>query len=192
MAGTAKPGTVAGVYAAALLELARERGSQQQVVDSCARIAAELPRSELLRLDDPRLSRSQAKAVLRQILEGQPMEVVRLFELLVDRNRLADAHAILEEVDDQHDAAQGITEVRVTTATPLSPASEQRLLICLRSRIGPNCEVFTAVEPALIGGITVRVQDFHIDGSVRRRLDEMKAMILNAPLSDKLWSETSA
>jgi F-type H+-transporting ATPase subunit delta len=77
--------------------------------------------------------------------------------------------------------------VQVTTARAPSAAALEQLTAALRRVLGFGAVVQTSVDPALIGGLTMRVDDLFVDGSVRRHLGEMKNRILGAPVSDKLW-----
>ena len=45
-----------------------------------------------------------------------------------------------------------------------------------------------AVDPALIGGVAIRVGDILVDASVRRQLREMRQAMLNTPVASTLWA----
>jgi F-type H+-transporting ATPase subunit delta len=181
-------GTIAGVYATALLELAHERGSYDAVVAGCRGLQADFPAQALADLDDPRVGKARAKECLRSLFANQPKELVDFFQLLVDRDRLRDARAIVELVDDLDDAARGVTEVMLTVASPLGEQGLARLERSLRSRFGDKFELITSVEPALVAGFTMRVGDRFIDASSRRKFNEMRSAMLAAPLNDdQLW-----
>jgi len=185
-------GTIAGVYATALLEVATERGTYEAVVASCRALADAWPVETMRELDDPRVGRARAKEALRAVLANQPSEVVDLLQLLVDRNRLPDALAILDMVENLDDQAKNVVEVIITAATPLSDTSRAALANQLKRQVSKTCELFEVVDPALIGGYTIRMGDFYVDASVRRRLNEMRSQILAIPASDSLWTGASA
>jgi len=181
----ATPATVPGVYAQGLLEVAAERGVQPAVVESCRGLAAALATEALAALDDPRVGKSRAKEALAAALAGEPREVVDLLRLLVDRNRLAEAPAILAEAVRRAEAAAGVVRVKVVAARPLPADLSARLA----AAVGGKAEVIVKVDPALIGGATVRVGDRLVDASVKRQLREMHNRMINAPLSDALWAK---
>ncbi len=180
--------TVAGVYAAALLELARERAATDAVVADCRQLAAGLTVDSLLTLDDPRIGKARAKRVLSQLAEGAHELVLRLLTLLVDRNRLADAPAILAEVIRQAEADAGRIHVVVTTATPVATDLHERIIQGITQQQGAKADVERRVEPALIAGFTARIGDTYLDASVRRRLDALSHSMSQTVLSDRLWA----
>jgi F-type H+-transporting ATPase subunit delta len=60
----------------------------------------------------------------------------------------------------------------VTAAAPLSAAQEQRLAAVLGRVYGRAIGLQITIDPAVLGGLVIRVGDEIIDGSVLRRLDE--------------------
>jgi F-type H+-transporting ATPase subunit delta len=189
-------GSVAGVYAQALLELSDERGNRVAMVESCRGLlgasaqTALLTRTLVNQLDDPRLGKAKAKAALKAGLAGKTEpELLNLLCLLIDRNRLADAPAILGEIVRLEDLRVGRVLVDVVSATTLSATSQATVESGIKRVLGPGAELRSSVDPELIGGMTVRVGDVYLDGSIRRKLIDMKSRILDTQLSEKLWSE---
>ena len=192
-------GTVAGVYAQALLEAADVRDARTAVVADCRLLAgvpasgepsadAALDRGLIARLDDPRLGKRKAKDALAATLAGRIERVVLdLLLLLVDRNRLADAPAILAEAVRLAEIQAGIVHITVTSAAPLTAALRERLTKRMHIVAGPGALIEERVEPLLIGGLTVRIGDHFGDGSVRRKLADYDARIRSAPISTDLW-----
>ncbi len=183
-------GTVAAVYAQALLELADERGRRADVVDDCRELVELLRRHPdvFAGMDDPKVGKVHAKDALGAAFSGKlKQEVFDLLRLLVDRNRLRDLPAIAAEAVARAERDAGTIHVTATTAEALSPSGQVRLTDSLKRLLGPGVVLHTATDPALIGGLTLRVDDLFVDGSVRRQLAEMKSIILNAPLRPDLW-----
>jgi F-type H+-transporting ATPase subunit delta len=189
-------GSVAGVYAQALLELGDERGNRAGVVESCRGLLGSSPKNALLsralinQLDDPRLGKTKAKQVLKTALSSQVEgPLLDLLCLLIDRNRLSDAPAILAEAVRLDDLQVGRVQVDVVSATALTAVSRSAVESGVKRVLGPGAEISARVDPELIGGMTVRVGDVYLDGSIRRKLIDMKSRILDTQLSEKLWSE---
>jgi F-type H+-transporting ATPase subunit delta len=189
-------GTVAGVYAQALLELADERSKREQVVASCRWLLggdgqATVLTSELVaELDDPRLGKDKAKQALSNALAGHcDQEVIDLLRLLIDRNRLTDAANILTEAVRTADTAAGRVVVRIHSAATLSAGAQEAVKGAITRALGASAQIQVQTEPELLGGMTIRVGDIYVDGSVKRQLSDTKARILDVPMRDDLWTK---
>ncbi len=182
-------GTVAGVYAEALLALADEKNCRETVLASCRLLVESLTPELVAALDDPRLGRHKAKAALKGAFAARQADplVLDLLQLLIDRNRLPDAQAILNEALRQADDAAHLVHVKVTTAAQVSPQALERLRAALDRDIDGRVELDVRLDPELLGGLTIRAGDRFLDGSARRRLRDMKSIILSAPVADTLW-----
>ncbi len=194
MAG-ATPSAGAGVYAQALLDLAEERGKRPAVVDDCRELARVLGEdaSALAGLEDPRVGKERAKQALAEAFAKalQP-ETLDLIRLLVDRNRLSDLAAIATEAVKRAERAAGVVHIAATTASELTTTARSSLEPGLKRSFGPGVVLHATVDPSILGGVTLRVDDTFVDGSVRRQLSEMKNVILNAPVDQRLWEGVSA
>lgn len=181
---------VATIYAQALLELADERGKRAAVVDNCRELAQFISTSHdtVARLSDPRLGKAHLKALLQATFAGRlETETLDFLKLLVDRNRFDVMGEIVAAVIARAEAQAGVVHVAVTSALELSQAGQAKLMTELKAHVGPGVVMHLATDPGLIGGVTMRIADLLVDGSVRRHLDEMKSLILNAPLDDRVW-----
>jgi F-type H+-transporting ATPase subunit delta len=184
--------SVASVYAQALVELAAERGKTDAIVADCRELAALLAsRPEAFAdLASGRVPKAQAKQVLGQVLAGQlQAETLDLIRLLIDRNRLDQVAPIARETVARAELAAGVVHVTATTAAPLDAGAQERLAAGLKRALGPGVVVHPESDPSLIGGVTLRVDDLYVDGSVRRQLAELKSLILTAPATAALWSD---
>jgi F-type H+-transporting ATPase subunit delta len=69
---------------------------------------------------------------------------------------------------------RGIAVAEVTTAVPLDDSSRAQLAARLTRYVGQQIEMETSVDPAIMGGVVVRVGDLLLDGSVRGRLEALR------------------
>ena len=69
--------------------------------------------------------------------------------------------------------SRGVRVARLTTAVP-AEALERRLRTMLEKQLG--CEVLleTSVDPDLLGGFTLEIGDYLLDGSVRRQIETIR------------------
>jgi F-type H+-transporting ATPase subunit delta len=76
--------------------------------------------------------------------------------------------------------ARGAVSAEVTTALPLSDAQAKGVAAALRQALGKDPEITTRVDPALLGGIRVKVGSRLFDASLRSKLDSLKFALKRA------------
>jgi F-type H+-transporting ATPase subunit delta len=76
--------------------------------------------------------------------------------------------------------ARGAVSAEVTTALPLSAAQEKGVAAALRQALGKDPEITTRVDPAILGGIRVKVGSRLFDASLRSKLDSLKFALKRA------------
>ncbi len=171
---------VAEVYARPLLELADEWELTDTVIDEFDDFIAYMETNPDFAsfITSPTIDDTQRGPGLERLFRGR-MNDLLLDTLLVMNNKErmpivtavhASFHALL---DAQHQRV----EAMVTTATPLTDEQRERVTDVMQRRTGKNVSLSERVEPDLLGGIVVQVGDERIDGSLQRRLAEMRAML---------------
>ena len=163
-------------YAEACYEVARERVSVDPV-------AAELERARDI-LDDvrvravmanPRVSLEERSAALDGLLEGMSAPVSNLVRLLVAHGRFALLTEVVAEFRAIVEAASGVLRIVVSSAVPLTRAAERRIEGVFAVRLAHPVRLETVHDPALIGGLVIRMGDRVIDDSVRSHLQQLQA-----------------
>lgn len=170
-------------YAAALFDLADERHALDEVATDLRQLRAMLQQSgdfqRLIR--SPILSRDQQGTAMKAIVERAGLSpVVRDFLAVVARNRrLFAVLAMIEAFLAKLAARRGEVNAEVTAALPLSDAQLAALKEQLRRSIGSRVTVDVRVDPALIGGMIVKVGSRMVDGSVRSKLQRLQLVMKN-------------
>ena len=86
---------------------------------------------------------------------------------------------MLEEIIAEAKEYKGIGIVHVETPTELSEAQKKRLEARILATAGyRELEMTYVINPALIGGIVIRIGDRVVDGSIRSQLDAMSRELL--------------
>jgi len=80
----------------------------------------------------------------------------------------------LEELLDRDGDDARSAGAEVVSAVPLTAAEHDAIASRLRAAHGEDLEIRFRVEPALLGGLVVRVGDRYIDGSVAARLGQLR------------------
>jgi F-type H+-transporting ATPase subunit delta len=75
---------------------------------------------------------------------------------------------------------RGVVAAEVTTAIALTPAQAKGVAAALRTALGKDPEISTRVDPAILGGMKVRVGSRLFDASLKSRLDSLKFALKRA------------
>ncbi len=170
---------IAGRYATALFDLARDAGQLDTVAKDLDSLSAMLAQSaDLVRLvRSPVFSREeQARAIAAVAEKAGFGDLVRRFLGVVANNRrlfvLADAIAAFKSLLSHH---RGEAVAEVVSAVPLSDAQLAQIKSSLSSEAAGNVVINAKVDPSLIGGLVVKLGSRMIDASVRTKLNNLKS-----------------
>jgi F-type H+-transporting ATPase subunit delta len=175
--------SLATAYAEALLELANESNAAAAIGEELAGLRQIVDADEQLAqlLADPAISAEERGQFLHRVFDGRASTLMgRFLGLLNEKDRLvllpkiADAYHLLLEQQ------QGIVEVEATVAQGLGDEQLEAVRRTVGDALKRRAVVHQQVDPAIIGGLVLRVQDQLIDGSVRAQLSAMRRQLLDA------------
>jgi F-type H+-transporting ATPase subunit delta len=92
---------------------------------------------------------------------------------LAENRRLGYLPEISMLFDELKDAAEGVVDVTVTSASKLDEKQQQTLAAALSRKLKRQVRLHCEMDPRLIGGAVLRAGDLVIDGSLRARLDRI-------------------
>jgi len=175
--------TISRNYADALLELARKSGDLAGWGRMLDDVAEAMQRDERLRhfLESPRVEVAQKNEVLaRAFQDRMPRILVRFLQTLVRNRRQMLIPEIAQEYRSLVDEVEGRVHAQVTVAR--EPVGDERATIAreLTRALGKEVVPHVTVNPAILGGVVVRVGDTVMDGSVRRRLAILRSRLVGA------------
>ena len=167
-------------YASAIFSLGQERGNLddwQRDLDLLADIVSD--KRIAVYLENPSVTAERKIAAVESALSAnvQP-ETRNLARLLIEHNRTALTPEIRDVFADRVREERGIVVAEATTADPLNPAERDLVRDKLQQMTGQRVELTTKIAPEIIGGIIIRIGDQVIDGSVRNKLERMRARLI--------------
>lgn len=177
--------TIARNYAEVLLALAQKSTDDPDRWGGMLGDIAETMRSDAgfhRFLESPRVSADDKNAILARALTAfaAPPHFVRFVQTLVRNRRQMLIPDISVEYAHLIDEIEGRLHADVTVARPASPEEERAITEQLTRTLGKQVVTHLRVNPAIMGGVVVRVGDTVMDGSVRRRLAALRSRLLTA------------
>ncbi|WP_119679228.1 F0F1 ATP synthase subunit delta [Indioceanicola profundi] len=165
-------------YATALFELADEQKALDQTAKDLTLLKQLLAESADLRrvVASPLIARAdQARAIDAVLAQTGVSDLVRRFTgLTAQKRRLFVLPGVIEAFLAELARRRGEETAIVIAAQPLSPAQQDELSDTLKRTMGSKVTVDVRVDPALIGGMIVKVGSRMIDASVRTKLTKLK------------------
>ena len=169
---------VAGRYATALFEIAREGKSLSKVEEDLRALEAALAESADLRamIDSPLYTRDEQMAAIRALADrmGLGTEVSNTVGLMAANRRLFVLPEMIANVKGMIAEHRGEITAKVTAAKPLSEAQSAALAESLKSSAGKDVKIDVTVDVGLIGGLVVRLGSRMIDTSIRSKLAKLQ------------------
>lgn len=165
---------IARRYARAFFELADERKKLDEIAGDLAGLAKTLQDSPDLQraFANPLLPRRAHRALAAALAEkaGYSELTKNFLGVLAENRRLAALSAVIAAVQAEISAHRGEILAEVTSATPLSAKQEQELAEKLKKAMGATVSLKSVVDPAIIGGLMLRIGSRLIDDSVSTKL----------------------
>jgi F-type H+-transporting ATPase subunit delta len=174
--------TIAKNYAEALLELARRAedpaGWGKLMRDVSNGVQEDLTVRRFL--ESPKISESQKNAILMEAFGDRvPRHFLRFLQTLVRKRRQMLIPEISVEYDKLLDIHEGRVHANVTVAREATAGDEAGIAEQLSRVVGKTVVPHVTVNPAILGGVVVKIGDTVMDGSVRRRLARLKGQMLS-------------
>jgi F-type H+-transporting ATPase subunit delta len=173
------------MYGEALFRLGEACGSVQRTERDLAAVLDLLEHREDVGrfLADPRVeTRGKAEALQRLLDPGIDSSLLHFLLILLEKGRLKDLRAIAEVFFKKAAAVRGSVSGELVSAAPLPEEKVAAVEREMGRVLGKTVRLRARVDPMILGGVAVRLGDTVVDGSVRRRLEAMRAHLLASVL----------
>jgi F-type H+-transporting ATPase subunit delta len=166
---------IARVYAVALFEAATAAGTAEQTGGDLREFVAALDESQALAhvIFNPQIEPEVKGRVLADLVGDGDRLAAGVIRVLLEKGRIT----LVGEVADQYERfvahAAKVIEVEVTTAMPVGPEVESLIVERVRRSTGGEPKLTKRVDPGILGGLVLRVDDLLVDGSLRARIQQL-------------------
>ena len=173
-------GIVEKTYAEAVFGLGKEQNCLETLcteIFETAKILGENPDFIKL-LSSPTISFDEKKEILNKVFSGKLSEYAMNFLFVItEKNRMSSFMGISECLKSLYNDYNGIIEVKVTTAEPLSDALKTKLKAKLESVSGKKITLVEKTDKSILGGIILDYDNVRMDSSIRNRLEGIKTSV---------------
>lgn len=169
-------------YALAIMEIARADGdldSWLEAADALDELTSDGRFVNALQADG--MTEEKYLAIVRRVLPNATEKQLNVFRLLRRKTRLSLGPSIASYLRELADEERGVLRAVVTTAVALDAERMERVRQRIVSMTGRDrVELEAQVDPAILGGMVIRIGDQMLDGSTRARLQELRSSLERA------------
>lgn len=173
---------VARVYAEALFDVAKEKGSLDSIGAGLGQFADAVAENRDMQvfLFSPHFSSAEKAEGLRRAVSGADAELLNFLELLVEKRRMTEVFRIRNSFDQLWKHENKRLDVTVTSAVELDPAVVEKVGSEVERQTGQKVELASRVDGEILGGIVLQVGNMVLDASIRTRLEKLRKSVAQA------------
>ena len=169
--------SLAGRYASALFDLARDERQIESVASSLETLRSALADSKDLSelVDSPLVGRDDAGQAFAALAPGLGLDPItaNFLGVLARNGRKGQLRPVIRAFRRLASEHRGEETAEVVTARPLNDDQLAQLKQQLRARAGREVTIDASVDPAILGGIVVKLGSHQIDSSIRTKLNRL-------------------
>lgn len=172
----------ARVYAEALFEVGRDKGTLDALQQQLGELADAVDRNQELQVFffSPYLSSEEKKEGLKRAVTGAEPEMINFLELLVDKHRMPEIFRIRRALDELWKHENRRIDVTVTSAVELDSAVVEKIGQEVERQTGEEVDLSSKVDNGILGGIVLQVGNMVLDASIRSRLEKLRKSVATA------------
>ena len=176
---------IANNYGGALYELARDEGVSQRILDEISALsesfAAEPGFIQLM--STPSIPKQERCQIIDDSFRGNLHPyVLNFLKILTERGYIREFTGCCQVYRKRYNQDNGILPVTAVTAAPLDDKLRQKLANKLSQATGKTIDLSCRVDPQCLGGVRLDFDGKQVDGTVRRRLDDIRGILASTVL----------
>jgi F-type H+-transporting ATPase subunit delta len=163
-------------YAKALLDLALEKGWVEAIEHDLIRFVRTVKDSNDFRvfLNSPVVRADKKISIYAQVFSGFQPVTIQFLSLVTKNGREQLLPAIAHQFERQLRKNRGLVSGSIISASPLSDQTKQDILARIAPAFEGTLSLTESVDPSLIGGFVIRIEDKQIDASVSSKLKALR------------------
>ena len=176
---------VATTYGQAMYDLARDEGKSQQILAELSVLDQSLSAEpEFLQLlSSPNIPKEERVQILDDSFRGKiDPYVLNFLKVLTEKGYMRHFSGCCQFYKQQYNKDNGIVPVVAYTAIPLSDELRRKLTAKLSTVTGKTIELDCRIDPETLGGVRLDFDGKQVDGTVRRRLEDIRGLLKNTVL----------
>jgi len=169
-------------YAKATLNLAVDKKATDAVESDMRDVVQTIYDSDELKdmLESPILEGSSKEKVLTAIFKNVNDITREMFALLVSKKRIALLNEVALKYIALNERLKGENVALVTTAVPLTPALEKKILAQVEKITSNKITLENQIDESIIGGFILRIGDLQYNASISNKLNNLKREFTNS------------
>ncbi|MGE0201039.1 MAG: ATP synthase F1 subunit delta [Candidatus Melainabacteria bacterium] len=171
-------------YAKAIFDLALENNALDAVHEELGAVSQLFEKSPALTqfLENPAIPVQDKLALVNtQVADKLKTGVANLIRIMTENNRLLAFPALAAQFEALLKQHRQVAVADVLTAVPLDQGLSQQLQQALKKRYGyTDVEIANRVDPGILGGVVIRMNDTVIDGSYIGKLESLRKELSHA------------
>lgn len=167
-------------YATAIFSVAQAEGALERVEDELFRFSRAMSEHADLRdrLVDPGVDTAAKLGVVTDLLGGRAHpQTVSAVAYIVQAGRARQLAEITDALVHMGAESRSQTVAEVRSAVALDAEQQRKLADALGRAAGKPVDLKVVVDPTVVAGVVAKIGDTVIDGSVSRRLSELRSSL---------------
>ncbi|PZX52590.1 ATP synthase F1 subunit delta [Algoriphagus chordae] len=181
---------VASRYAKSIMELSLEKGRLEEVHTDFLRLTALADSNHELSavLKNPIVNSDKKLNVLKALFaKGADPLTLTFFEIVSRKNREEILLDVAKEFENQYNLHKSIQVAEVTTTFPIGDKLRKEFAEVVKEISGKqSVQLVEKIDPALIGGYILKVNDRQLDESLSSKLRQLKTQFIQNHYESKI------
>jgi len=177
---------VAGRYAKALIGISKEQNNLEVILKDMRDFLASLKQNPqlLVMLKSPVIKSQDKIAILKKVFGKSYNQITMdFFEMIIIKNRAYYMDVVAKVFIEQYNILNNIMQATVKTAQVIDDKLKEEIKLFIEKYMGKKVELKSIVDPKLIGGLMIQMDDKLFDASISGKLNQLKQDLLNTYIS---------